>query len=242
MPALPGISAPVRENRGMGEELRPVVLADRDGTLIRDIPYLDRIESIELLPGVARSIRLLNERGIPVAIVTNQSGVARGIFPESFVLQCHARLMSLLAEEGATVQGIYYCPHLETTTGKDGGKGDSGLLSRYTLSCTCRKPAPGLLLRALADFRGDPARSAMIGDADRDMEAGVSAGCLYDYRIDGSGREETGPGGGGGTFPKAFRIVRSFEEGVHRFLGTLDKGANRRKDSGPGHRGSREHV
>ena len=194
---------------------RPVVLADRDGTLIRDVPYLSRLEDIVLLPGVASSIRLLNERGIPVAIVTNQSGVARGYFPESFILESHARILGLLEEEGATVQGLYYCPHLALT---EPWRGDPSL-SSYHRPCGCRKPEPGLLLRALEDLSGDPAQSIMIGDAGRDMEAAFAAGCRWAYRI--RKKEEDGPEPEGNRTDLFY--VPSFEEAVQRFLGASEQ-------------------
>ena len=197
---------------------RPVVLADRDGTLIRDVPYLSRIEDIALLPGVAEAIRELNRRGIPVALVTNQSGVARGYFPESFVLESHARLMELLAAEGATLQGLYYCPHLPPEG--DPSATDSAL-SRYRLVCGCRKPGPDLILRALSDLGGDPARSVVIGDADRDLEAGETAGCGPGYRI--IGKE------GGSAVPSSLHVA-SFAEGVGRFLAYLESLETPRED------------
>jgi D-glycero-D-manno-heptose 1,7-bisphosphate phosphatase len=197
---------------------RPVVLADRDGTLIRDVPYLSRIEDIALLPGVAEAIRDLNRLGIPVALVTNQSGVARGYFPESFVLESHSRLMELLAEEGATLQGLYYCPHLPP----EGEPSEADpALSRYRRVCGCRKPGPDLILRALADLGGDPARSVVIGDADRDLEAGEAAGCAQGYRILGEGRESA-------LHPSLH--VASFAEGVEHFLAFLEKGGSSRED------------
>ncbi len=192
---------------------RPIVLADRDGTLIRDVPYLSRLEEITLLPGVAEALRQLNRRQIPVAMVTNQSGVARGYFPESFVLESHARLMELLAGEDAAIQGLYYCPHLSP---EDSHPVSEASLARYRKACSCRKPEPELVFRALYDLGGDPDRSAVIGDADRDILAGFSAGVKLGYRI--VGRE-----GGSSTVPSPFQ-VRSFAEGVERFLTWLDGG------------------
>jgi D-glycero-D-manno-heptose 1,7-bisphosphate phosphatase len=190
----------------------PVVLADRDGTLIRNVPYLSRIGDIALLPGVASSIRLLNRRGIPVAIVTNQSGVARGFFPESFILESHVRILDLLEGEGATVQGFYYCPHLPLDHG-----GVNRIKTSFHLSCDCRKPRPGLLLRALADLSGDPGKSVMIGDADRDMEAALEAGCQHGYRILPEGEDISAKD------RRRITSVRSFEEGVKAFLFSLDR-------------------
>ena len=191
----------------------PMVLADRDGTLIRDVPYLSRLEDIALLPGVAEAIRQLNRRQIPVAMVTNQSGVARGYFPESFVLESHARLMELLAAEDAAIQGLYYCPHLSP---KDPHSIPEAALARYRRACSCRKPEPELLLRALYDLEGDPERSVVIGDADRDLLAGQAAGVSLGYRIVGGESEAQ-------TVFSPFR-VRSFAEGVERFLSWLDRG------------------
>ncbi len=197
---------------------RPVVLADRDGTLIRDVPYLSRIEDIALLPGVAEAIRELNRRGIPVALVTNQSGVARGYFPESFVHESHVRLMALLEKEGATLQGLYYCPHLSPEECLPSADPD---LSRYRRVCGCRKPGPDLILRALFDLEGDPARSVVIGDADRDLRAGEAAGCGPGYRI--IAHES------GSALPSSCHVF-SFAEGVERFLDFLEKGGSFREE------------
>jgi len=193
----------------MNEKKRAVVLADRDGTLIRDVPYLSRISEIALLPGVAEAIGRLNRAGIPVAIVTNQSGVARGRFPETFVPEAHARLMELLQAEGAQISGIYYCPHLRP---EEIPRPDGRTVPSLVMDCDCRKPAPGLLLRALSDLSGDPFQSAIIGDADRDIAAGRTAGCKEGYRIVGD--SETPP-----MHPeKGTTIVRSFSEAVDLYL------------------------
>ena len=190
---------------------RPIVLADRDGTLIHEVPYLSRLEDIRLLPGVAEALRKLNIRGIPVAVVTNQSGVARGLFSESFILESHARLMALLSREGASLQGLYYCPHLNPERLRSPPDGASLFHIR---SCFCRKPEPGLLLRALKDLQGNPMKSVMIGDADRDILAGNLAGCGHGYRIIRKEEEE--------TEVSQDRQVRSFSEAVDRFLSLLD--------------------
>jgi len=197
----------VKSQRG-----HPIVLVDRDGTLIRDVPYLSRLEDIALLPGVAGAVRDLNRRGIPVALVTNQSGVARGYFPESFILESHARLMELLAAEEAVLQGLYYCPHLSL---KDPHPLSDTALAGYRKACSCRKPGPGLVLRALDDLRGDPDTSVVIGDADRDLEAGLAAGIGLGYRIVKNGERSS-------FVPPAFHVT-SFAEGVRRFLEWLDR-------------------
>lgn len=195
----------------------PVLLADRDGTLIRDVPYLSRLEEIVLLPGVLKALRLLNDRAIPVAIVTNQSGVARGVFTEDFVRASHARLEAIFRDGGVGVQGIYYCPHLDPSV----RPADRDLPpSAYLRPCTCRKPAPGLLLDALADLGGDPLKSAMVGDADRDMAAAFAAGIPTAYRIPGS-EEAQGVPGIAGLSRTGLLHAQSFLDAVQHFLDGL---------------------
>ena len=141
------------------------IFLDRDGTINEEIGYMDRLEKLRLIPGAAEAIRLINAGGMKAVVVTNQSGVARGIFTESFVAEIHARLGEMLRAEGASLDGIYFCPHHPTE-----GRGD------YLRGCECRKPAPGLLLRAAAELRLDLSHSWMIGDTLKDIEAGGWAG------------------------------------------------------------------
>jgi D-glycero-D-manno-heptose 1,7-bisphosphate phosphatase len=150
----------------MGEEKRQTaVFLDRDGTINEEVGYLDGPEKLKLIPGAAEAIRLINASGMKAVVVTNQSGVARGLFDEVVVGAVHARLQELLLMEGGTLDGIYFCPHHPTN-----GRG------RYLLSCDCRKPAPGLLLKAAAELNLDPACSYMVGDTLKDIEAGERAG------------------------------------------------------------------
>jgi D-glycero-D-manno-heptose 1,7-bisphosphate phosphatase len=149
----------------VGGKRRAAVFLDRDGTINEEIGYMDRLEKLRLIPGAAEAIRLINASGMKTVVVTNQSGVARGIFTESFVAEIHARLGEMLRAEGASLDGIYFCPHHPTE-----GRGD------YLRGCECRKPAPGLLLRAAAELHLDPARSYMVGDTLKDIEAGASVG------------------------------------------------------------------
>lgn len=149
----------------MEEEKGAAIFLDRDGTINEEIGYMDRLEKLRLIPGAAEAIRLINASGMKAVVVTNQSGVARGIFTESFVAETHARLAEMLRAEGASLDGIYFCPHHSTE-----GRGD------YLRECECRKPAPGLLLRAAAELHLDPARSYMVGDTLKDIEAGGRAG------------------------------------------------------------------
>jgi D-glycero-D-manno-heptose 1,7-bisphosphate phosphatase len=144
---------------------RAAIFLDRDGTINEEVGYLDRIEKLQLIPGAAEAIRLINESGMKAVIVTNQSGIARGLFDEAFVSQVHARLREMLREEGALIDAFYFCPHHPT----DGRV-------EYLKICDCRKPAPGMLLRAVEDLRIDPNHSYMVGDTLKDIEAGARAG------------------------------------------------------------------
>jgi D-glycero-D-manno-heptose 1,7-bisphosphate phosphatase len=147
------------------ERRQAAVFLDRDGTINEEVGYLDRPEKLRLIPGAAGAIRLLNAGGFRTVVVTNQSGIARGFFDEATVAAIHARLAELLRAEGASLDGFYFCPHHPTA-----GKGD------YLRTCGCRKPEPGLLLRALEELRLAPQRSFMIGDTLKDIEAGTRAG------------------------------------------------------------------
>jgi D-glycero-D-manno-heptose 1,7-bisphosphate phosphatase len=140
--------------------LRPAAFLDRDGTIIHDADYLDRPEGVKLLPGAARAIAQLNEAAIPVVVVTNQSGIARGYFDMEAYEAVRARLDALLAAEGAHVDETRMCPHLPEVTGP----------------CECRKPGT-LLYRQAAERLGlDVARSWYVGDKWRDLEPGFVLG------------------------------------------------------------------
>ncbi len=154
------------------------VFLDRDGTINEEVGYLDRIEKLRLIPGAAEAIRLINESGMKAIVVTNQSGVAREIFDEASVDEVHSRLRDMLRAEGAFLDGVYYCPHHPTE-----GRGD------YLRTCDCRKPAPGLLLRAAEELRLDLARSYMVGDTLKDIEAGTRAGAKGILGRTGCGKE-----------------------------------------------------
>ena len=128
------------------------VFVDRDGTICFDRHYLSNPDGLELIPTVAEGIKRLNDAGIPVIVVTNQSGVGRGFFDEEQLKAIHDRMENALAEHGASVNDIYYCPHMP----------DSG--------CDCRKPAPGMLLEASDEHGIDLKHSFVIGDRMMDIE------------------------------------------------------------------------
>jgi len=137
-----------------------VVFFDRDGTLIRDVHYLSRPEQVELLPGAAEAVARLNAAGIPVILVTNQSGIARGYFTVTDYERAHQRFTELLAARGARLDGAYYCPH---APGQD-------------FPCECRKPATRLFRDAIAEHHLDPSRAVFIGDRWRDVSPALVIG------------------------------------------------------------------
>lgn len=133
---------------------------DRDGTIIADQHYLREPEKVRLLPNAAAGLRRMRELGLGLAVVTNQSGVGRGYFDEACVERVHNRLRELLAQEGVALDGIYFCPHTAQER------------------CECRKPRPGLLLRAAAELGFEPRDCFVIGDKPCDLELGRNAGAV----------------------------------------------------------------
>ncbi len=142
------------------------VFLDRDGTLIIDADYLSRIEQIQLIPEMLSVCKTLQLAGFKLFIVSNQSGVARGMFDEATVLAVNAHLLKMLAGQGVVIEKCFYCPHHP-----------SGKNPVYTKECTCRKPGPGMLLQAAEEFSIDLSQSIMIGDKECDVQAGQAAGC-----------------------------------------------------------------
>ncbi len=145
--------------------MNKAVFLDRDGTVNEEVGYLCDVDKLRLIPGAGVAIKLMNDAGFKVILVTNQSGVARGYFPERLVHEAHERLGALLKAEGARVDGVYYCPHHP----KAGN-------SQYTMDCDCRKPKTGLIDRAVKDFGIDIRHSYMVGDKWSDIELGQRAG------------------------------------------------------------------
>ena len=140
------------------------IFLDKDGTLVKDVPYNVDPDRIQLCKGAVAAVRSLVLIGYQIFVITNQSGVALGYFSESALLGVQQRLKDLLAEGGVTLAGFYYCPH------HPGGSPDA-------IRCGCRKPQPGLIFRAAADHTIDLSESWFIGDILNDVEAGRAAGC-----------------------------------------------------------------
>ena len=145
---------------------RKAVFLDRDCTVIEDMTFSTDPARIRALPGAIEGMLRLQETGYTLVIITNQSGVARGYFTEAELQAFHEALRSWIAERGVRVAGVYYCPHYP-----------EGKLPEYSFVCECRKPAPGMILRAAEELGLDLPRSWMVGDRDCDTAAGRNAGC-----------------------------------------------------------------
>jgi D-glycero-D-manno-heptose 1,7-bisphosphate phosphatase len=149
---------------GAGARSRAVFF-DRDGTLIEEVGYLDRVDRLRLFPETVDALRVLQRAGFRLIIATNQSGIAQGLFTEPFVRDLHDHLAQRLARGGVRLDGVYYCPHHPEAK-----------LADYRVACECRKPGPGLLHQAARDLDLDLTRSYMIGDRWRDLRAGQAVG------------------------------------------------------------------
>ena len=135
-----------------------VIVLDRDGTIVVDRHYLDDPLGLEFEPNAAEGLRRLYQRGHRLVVVTNQSGIGRGMFSLGRLAEIHARLNAMLNSAGVRLAGIYFCPHLP----EDG--------------CACRKPGPGLMMQAAADLGFDPTKAVVIGDKMSDVEFGARVG------------------------------------------------------------------
>ena len=142
---------------------RPAAFLDRDGVLNIDRGYAHRPEHIEMTPDAAAAVRLLNEAGYYVFVVTNQSGVARGLYSEADIDQVHRHMQDILKSGGAHVDAYYYCPHHP-----------DGSVKEFAIQCRCRKPEPGMLEQAASGWSIDLERSFLIGDRDQDLAAAAA--------------------------------------------------------------------
>ncbi|HWN51421.1 MAG TPA: HAD family hydrolase [Xanthobacteraceae bacterium] len=166
---LPGPPPPAGEGAGgglgRGSRRRPAVFLDRDGTLNHDTGYVHRIADFRWLPGAVNAIRRLNDGGYYVFVVTNQSGVARGMYDETAVNELHGWMSEELRAAGAHIDDIRYCPHHPQAS-----------IAAYRTACSCRKPAAGMLLDLMNCWPVIRQGSIMIGDKESDAAAGRTAG------------------------------------------------------------------
>lgn len=171
---------------------RPAVFFDRDGTLIVDADYLSDPDGVTLIPGAPESIRAARDAGWFTVVVTNQSGIGRGLYSESDYRAVDRRFQALLAAEGATLDAVLHCPHHPSFTGV----------------CDCRKPAPGMLLEAARRLGIDLARSVVVGDKRSDLEAGLAVGAAPILVRTGYGAATEA----GGDLPAGTRVIDSVRE------------------------------
>jgi D-glycero-D-manno-heptose 1,7-bisphosphate phosphatase len=156
---------------------RAAIFMDRDGTISEEVGYVNHISRYRLLPRSLEAIRLINQAGLLAIVTTNQSGVARGYFGQDLVEAVHARLQSLAAGAGARLDAIYYCPHHPAEGSPP-----------WRAACDCRKPKPGMILRAAREHGIDLEHSYVIGDSVVDIEAGAAAGVPGVLVLTGYGR------------------------------------------------------
>ena len=160
-------------------DLKPAVFMDRDGTISEEVGYVNHVSRYRVFPYAAEAVRALNEAGWLAVLVTNQAGVARGYFKEEMIGAVHERLVGELEREGARLDAIYYCPH-HPTAGEP----------PYRQDCDCRKPRPGLLLRAAREHGVDLARSYVVGDKYSDVRLAHAVGATGVLVLTGYGRGE----------------------------------------------------
>jgi D-glycero-D-manno-heptose 1,7-bisphosphate phosphatase len=155
------------------------IFFDRDGTINVDLDYLSDPDNLQLLPGAAQAIHEANEFGVRVFVITNQSGVARGLYSESDVVAVNARLQAVLRKQGAFIDAVYYCPHHPTYGNPP-----------YRKDCNCRKPKPGMIEQARDEYGINLHESFVVGDKCTDVQAGKRAGCGTVLVLTGYGSTE----------------------------------------------------
>ncbi|MCD8182046.1 MAG: HAD family hydrolase [Bacteroides sp.] len=155
---------------------RAAVFLDRDGVINKEVKFLHKPEQLELIPGAAEAIRQINQKGYLAIVVTNQPVIARNMCSIEELNYIHALLETMLGKEHAYLDAIYYCPHHP----------DSGYpeeRKEYKIICDCRKPQPGMILKAAKDWNIDLSQSYMIGDSENDVKAGENAGLRESWKI-----------------------------------------------------------
>lgn len=159
--------------------IRQAVFLDRDGTIIEESGYLDRLERLVFFPFSVDAIRVLNRAGFVVVVITNQAGIARGIVKPSFVDEAHRHIAERMEAGGARVDAFYFCPHYKT-----------GTVQEFVRDCECRKPGAGMLKRAAADLNLDLSKSFAVGDRWHDVAAGAAVGARGILVRTGLGRRD----------------------------------------------------
>lgn len=163
----------------MGKDFNGAVFLDRDGTISEEVGYIRDPDQFQLMPKSAEAVKLMNERGLKVIVITNQAGVAKGYFPEDMVSRVHKKMEKTLSNQGAFLDGVYYCPHHP-----------EGVVETYRKTCECRKPASGLLKKASEEHAIDLSRSYMVGDKVADVECAHGMGVKGILVLTGYGKDE----------------------------------------------------
>ena len=141
------------------------IFLDRDGVINYDYGYVHKISEFKFIPNVLKTLQLLNELNMPMFIVTNQAGIARGFYDENDLFILHNYLLSIFEEKNIKIKEIFFCPHHE-----------NGKLPKYSYNCDCRKPKPGMILKAKEKYKLNLEQSFLIGDKFSDIQAGFNAG------------------------------------------------------------------
>ncbi|MEO8480823.1 MAG: HAD family hydrolase [Acidobacteriota bacterium] len=186
--------------------MRPAVFLDRDGTMIHDVGYLRRLDEVRWFASTIDAIRLINRAGFLVFVVTNQSGIGRGVIAPEFVPEVHRRMNDLIEAGGARVDGWFYCPHHPRAE-----------VEMYRAVCECRKPMPGLIRQAEAAHAIDLPRSFVIGDKPIDVGLGVGVGARGILVRTGYGEETLQTCGG--QVPGAAFVAADLMEATSWLLG-----------------------
>ena len=186
---------------------KQAVFLDRDGTLIRHREYLTDLSDLELFEETVEAVRRLNRNRIPAVVITNQSAVARGLLSEEGLMAIHSEIQARLRHRGAFLDAFYYCPHHPT----------EGELP-YRRNCRCRKPQPGLIVKASDELGLSPQLSFMVGDAQGDVEAGRRAGCrtVLIAETEGEGSHSPSQSGCSADF-----VAADVLQAVHWILGEM---------------------
>lgn len=158
-------------------EGRTAVFLDRDGTLNDEVDFVRSPAELRLIPGAAAAVRRLNDAGLVTVMISNQSGIARGYLTEEILGTIHEKLLAGLAEEGARLDALYYCPHHP-----------DGPVEAYAVPCSCRKPLPGMLVRGAGEFGLELGSSFVVGDSAVDILAGKAVGATTILVLTGYGR------------------------------------------------------
>lgn len=161
--------------------MNKAIFLDRDGTLIEEVGYLKMIEDMRFTPRAPDALRIFHELGYLNIVVTNQSAVARGLLSPKELARIHRRLKELAAEEGGVIDAIYHCPHYP-----------EGRVAPYNIECECRKPKPGLVLRAQEKYKLDLNQSYLVGDKCADLELAQNAGARAVLVLTGYGKQTKG--------------------------------------------------